>query len=120
MPGLFTIHHFGVDRKVQCPDFLRSTTLAWIVKSNDGTLRSTPLAWIVKSNARTFTIHDFGVDRKVQCPDFTIHKFGMDCKVELLYIFNPFQPQPRNLILNPPIMAQNDPLIDLYLVQLSD
>src|SRR6266849_4462924 len=89
MPGLFTIHHFGVDRKVQCPDFLRSTTLAWIVKSNDGTLRSTPLAWIVKSNARTFTIH----------------KFGMDRKVELLYIFNPFQPQPRNLILNPPIIV---------------
>src|SRR6266852_3498510 len=94
MPGLFTIHNFGMDCKVQCRNFTIHN-FGMDHKVHDGTLRSTPLAWIVKSNARTFTIHDFGVDRKVQCPDFMIHKFGMDRKVELLYIFNPFQPQPQ-------------------------
>src|SRR6266849_6100507 len=71
MPGLFTIHHFGVDRKVQCPDFLRSTTLAWIVKSNARTFCDPPFWGGPYSLIHgLFTTLNFGVDRKVQCPDF--------------------------------------------------
>src|SRR6266852_5142204 len=61
----FTIHNFGMIRKVQCCVF---------------TIHD--FGMDCKAQCWNFTIHNLGMDREVQCPDLTIHDFGVDRKVQ--------------------------------------
>src|SRR6266849_877936 len=92
----FTIPDFAGSQSPMPGVYLRSMTLARIVKPRKTQLMNTveyrTLQWqdftihnfgmIRKVQCRNFTIHDLGVDREVQCPDLTIHDFGVDRKVQ--------------------------------------